>query len=62
MTNSIPAWFNAGVAVIVSDDGRYLAPTDAPDRCFVRQVGQATSKHNVRMESDCGRPGQSYLC
>ena len=32
----IPAWFDEGVAVIVSDDRRYLMPTDAPDRCRVR--------------------------
>lgn len=36
LTNAIPAWFDEGVAVIVSNDQRYLAPADAPDRCLVR--------------------------
>jgi hypothetical protein len=36
LTNAIPAWFDEGVAVIVADDRRYLAPVAAPDRCLVR--------------------------
>ena len=32
----IPSWFDEGVAVVVSDDRRYLAPADAADRCVVR--------------------------
>jgi len=32
----IPAWFDEGVAVVVSDDRRYLMPPDAADRCLVR--------------------------
>jgi hypothetical protein len=36
LMGAIPAWFDEGVAVVVSDDRRYLAPADAPDRCLVR--------------------------
>jgi hypothetical protein len=36
LTGAIPSWFDEGVAVVVSDDRRYLAPADAPDRCLVR--------------------------
>ena len=32
----IPAWFDEGLAVVVSGDRRYLAPADAADRCLVR--------------------------
>jgi hypothetical protein len=35
LIGAIPAWFDEGVAVVVSDDRRYLAPPDAPDRCLV---------------------------
>lgn len=33
---AIPSWFDEGVAVVVSDDRRYLAPAGAADRCKVR--------------------------
>jgi hypothetical protein len=36
LTGAIPSWFDEGVAVVVSDDRRYLAPAGAPDRCLVR--------------------------
>jgi hypothetical protein len=36
LTNAIPAWFDEGLAVIVSNDQRYLAPPEAPDRCLVK--------------------------
>ncbi len=36
LTNAIPAWFDEGVAVIVSDDRRYLAPVGLPDRCLIK--------------------------
>jgi hypothetical protein len=39
INNSIPSWFNEGVAVVVSDDRRYLAPAEASDRCLVRSDG-----------------------
>jgi hypothetical protein len=42
--NAIPAWFDEGLAVVISDDPRYLAITQntrsllvpAPDRCLAR--------------------------
>jgi hypothetical protein len=43
MTNALPAWFDEGVAVIVADDRRYLAPVDAPDRCLLRSDGALPS-------------------
>jgi hypothetical protein len=36
LMGAIPAWFDEGVAVVVSDDRRYLAPADAADRCLIR--------------------------
>ncbi|MEU8211495.1 hypothetical protein AB0B85_20140 [Micromonospora sp. NPDC049044] len=33
--DQIPQWFDEGLAVLVSDDGRYLLPADAPDRCRI---------------------------
>jgi hypothetical protein len=30
-----PSWFDAGLAVVVSDDPRYLAAVGAADRCLV---------------------------
>jgi len=33
---AIPAWFDEGVAVVVSDDRRYLAPPGSAQRCRVR--------------------------
>jgi hypothetical protein len=43
LTNAVPAWFNEGVAVTVSDDRRYLAPVDAPNRCLLRSDGPLPS-------------------
>ena len=31
--DQIPQWFDEGLAVLVSDDTRYLLPPTAPDRC-----------------------------
>lgn len=36
LMGAIPAWFDEGVAVTVSNDPRYLAPAGAADRCLVR--------------------------
>jgi hypothetical protein len=36
LSGAIPAWFDEGVAVVVSDDPRYLASVGASDRCLVR--------------------------
>ncbi|WP_219462087.1 hypothetical protein [Nonomuraea rhizosphaerae] len=34
--SEVPQWFDEGLAVVVSDDPRYLAPRSATDRCLVR--------------------------
>lgn len=35
MTSAVPAWFDEGIAVIVSNDDRYLKPNaSGPDRCI----------------------------
>lgn len=36
---AVPQWFDEGLAVLVSDDARYLEPADAPDRCLVEPDG-----------------------
>ena len=36
LTGAVPSWFDEGLAVVVSDERRYLAPADAADRCRVR--------------------------
>ena len=43
LTGAIAAWFDEGVAVVVSDDRRYLAPEGAPDRCLVRSEEELPS-------------------
>ncbi|WP_460916508.1 hypothetical protein [Plantactinospora veratri] len=35
----VPQWFDEGLAVLVSDDPRYLLPQSAGDRCRVPTVG-----------------------
>ncbi|WP_249124171.1 hypothetical protein [Saccharopolyspora erythraea] len=35
----VPQWFDEGLAVLVSDDPRHLAPATAPDRCLVPAEG-----------------------
>jgi hypothetical protein len=35
----VPQWFDEGLAVLVSDDPRYLAPDTAADRCLVHPDG-----------------------
>jgi hypothetical protein len=40
LTGGLPAWFNEGVAVIVSDDRRYLREGQSPqDRCLEDSAG-----------------------
>jgi hypothetical protein len=34
--NAVPTWFDEGLAVVVSDDPRYLAPRGSADRCIAR--------------------------
>ncbi|MFC4113906.1 hypothetical protein [Nonomuraea zeae] len=38
-SGDVPQWFDEGLAVVVSDDSRYLAPRSAPDRCLVPPTG-----------------------
>jgi len=40
VSGAVPAWFDEGLAVTVSDDRRYLAPPQAPDRCLVASDGR----------------------
>ncbi len=35
----IPQWFDEGLAVVISDDPRYLAPAGTADRCLVAPDG-----------------------
>ena len=35
----VPAWFNEGLAVYVSDDKRFLAPAGSGDRCLIEPTG-----------------------
>jgi hypothetical protein len=35
----VPQWFDEGLAVVVSNDPRYLAPDSAPDRCLTEPTG-----------------------
>jgi hypothetical protein len=39
LLGDVPEWFVEGVAVVVSDDRRYLASPDAADRCLVKPDG-----------------------
>ncbi|MFB4275363.1 hypothetical protein ACBJ59_08680 [Nonomuraea sp. MTCD27] len=36
---AVPQWFDEGLAVVVSDDARYLAPQTQPDRCLTEPSG-----------------------
>lgn len=38
-TADVPQWFDEGLAVVVSNDARYLAPPSAGDRCLVTPAG-----------------------
>jgi hypothetical protein len=35
----VPQWFDEGLAVLVGDDRRYIAPRGSADRCLVRPDG-----------------------
>jgi hypothetical protein len=37
--HSVPQWFNEGLAVVVSNDPRYLKPDGAKDRCLIESDG-----------------------
>ncbi|TYB68747.1 hypothetical protein FXF51_09465 [Nonomuraea sp. PA05] len=37
--HDVPQWFDEGLAVVVSDDARYLAPASSGDRCLTAPSG-----------------------
>jgi hypothetical protein len=47
----IPQWFDEGVAVVVSDDPRYLGAPNSPDRCLVSPDGSLPSGRADWIES-----------
>ncbi|MDX8481912.1 hypothetical protein RFN28_26115 [Mesorhizobium sp. VK24D] len=47
----VPQWFDEGVAVLVSDDGRYLRPKSSPDRCLVEPDGALPTTRSAWIES-----------
>ncbi|GGK64996.1 hypothetical protein Ppa06_18260 [Planomonospora parontospora subsp. parontospora] len=55
----IPKWFNEGLAVVVSDDPRYLLPGTAPDRCRVGPAGAPPSS-SVEWLRAAGADDQVY--
>ncbi|MGH1587243.1 hypothetical protein ACRBEV_01440 [Methylobacterium phyllosphaerae] len=46
---SVPQWFDEGLAVVVSDDPRYLAP--GPDRCRVEPGGDLPTSRAAWIET-----------
>jgi hypothetical protein len=44
LQGAVPAWFDEGLAVIVSDDDRYLLPAGAGDRCRAEPGRQMPSE------------------
>ena len=36
LRRKVPQWFDEGLAAVISDDPRYLAPEGAPNRCIVQ--------------------------
>lgn len=48
---SIPQWFDEGLAVSISDDPRYLAPTSQPDRCKVEPDGDLPVSRGAWIET-----------
>ena len=47
----VPQWFDEGVAVLVSDDGRYLRPASSPDRCLAEPDGALPTTRSAWIES-----------
>ncbi|MBZ9705336.1 hypothetical protein LB543_01155 [Mesorhizobium sp. ESP7-2] len=47
----VPQWFDEGVAVVVSDDDRYLKPISSPDRCLVEPDGALPTTRSAWIES-----------
>ena len=64
MVGAIPAWFDEGLAVIVSEDPRYLLASTESDRCRVDATGSfpiapmawtraAGTDHNLYARAAC---------
>lgn len=49
LTRSVPQWFDEGLAVVVSDDPRYLAP--GPDRCRAEPGGDLPASRTAWIET-----------
>lgn len=47
---AVPQWFDEGVAVLVSDDPRYLKPAAAGDRCRVQPDGPLPTSRRAWVE------------
>jgi hypothetical protein len=54
----VPAWFNEGLAVYVSDDRRFLAPANSSDRCLIDPTGELpeTASDWLRVTSHDTKP------
>ena len=61
---AVPAWFDEGLAVNVSDDPRYLAPVETNDRCLMELTGPlpATDFGWVRATQTTNRPYGEAAC
>ncbi|HTJ02811.1 MAG TPA: hypothetical protein VL492_08450 [Methylovirgula sp.] len=51
MRHAVPQWFDEGVAVVVSDDPRYLAPVSSADRCLVAPDGDLPTNRAAWVET-----------
>jgi hypothetical protein len=51
LRRDVPQWFDEGVAVLVSDDDRYLRPASSPDRCLVEPDGALPTTRSAWMEN-----------
>ncbi|MDK4719263.1 MULTISPECIES: hypothetical protein [Rhizobium] len=47
----VPQWFDEGIAVLVSNDGRYLRPASSPDRCLVEPDDTLPTSRRAWIES-----------
>ena len=47
----VPKWFDEGVAVVASDDRRYLKPPSDPDRCMIAPNGNLPDSHAAWIEN-----------
>lgn len=51
LSRAVPQWFDEGLAVLVSDDPRYLAPASQPDRCLSEPDGDLPTSRSAWIES-----------